>query len=80
MELAKKVEEVFYNDRAKNLDHYLMVRTDSKRDAMDLEKLYSEETRLNLRRIDSSMTNNKIKQIIKELKEKNWMGLFVLIC
>lgn len=80
LELAKKVEEVFYNDRAKNLDYYLMVRTDSKRDAMDLEKLYSEGTRLNLRRIDSSMTNNKIKQIIKELKEKNWMGLFVLIC
>lgn len=73
--IAKEAERIFLNDRQQGLDHYLMVRTDTKENAKDLETLYGSETSLNLKRIDSSMTYRTIKQCIKDLKDKKIDGI-----
>jgi superfamily II DNA or RNA helicase len=73
--IAKKAERVFYSDRELGYDHYLMVRTDTKDKAKDLEDLYSKETTLTLKRIDSSMSNNVVKKCVEELKSKALDGI-----
>jgi superfamily II DNA or RNA helicase len=73
--IAKKAEEVFLIDREKGLDHYLMVRTNSKKNAQELEKLYREITTLKLKRIDSSMSNSSVKKSIIDLKERKLDGI-----
>lgn len=73
--IAKKAERVFFADRELGYDHYLMVRTNTKEKAKDLEKLYSQETALSLKRIDSSMSNNTIKRYIDELRAKSLDGI-----
>ena len=75
LRIAKKAEEVLLADREDGLEHYLMVRTDSKDNAESLEHLYQENTSLNLRRIDSSMSNTKVKQYIQELKDHKLDGI-----
>jgi superfamily II DNA or RNA helicase len=73
--IAKKAEEVFLIDREKGLDHFLMVRTNSKKHALELEILYSEITTLKLKRIDSSMSNSIIKKSIGDLKQRKLDGI-----
>ena len=73
--IAKKAERVFFADRALSFDHYLMVRTNTKEKAKELENLYSLETALVLKRIDSSMSSNTIKKYIDELKGKTLDGI-----
>ena len=73
--IAKKAEEVLLTDREEGLEHFLMVRTDSKDNAKILERLYQENTSLNLRRIDSSMSNTRVKQYIQELKDHRLDGI-----
>lgn len=73
--IAKKAEEVFFLDREKGLDHYLMIRTDTKKHAKELEKLYSEITTLKLKRIDSSMSNLTVKKCIEDLRERSLDGI-----
>lgn len=75
LRIAKKAEEVLLADRDEGLEHYLMVRTDSKDNADVLERLYKENTGLNLRRIDSSMSNAKVKKYIQELKDHSLDGI-----
>ena len=73
--IAKKTERVFYTDRELGYDHFLMVRTNTRDKAKELEKLYSLETSLVLKRIDSSMSSNTIKKYIDELKGKFLDGI-----
>ncbi len=73
--IAKKAERVFYTDRQLGYDHYLMIRTNSKENAKDLEKLYASETTLKLKRIDSSMSNRSITKCIDELRNKSLDGV-----
>jgi superfamily II DNA or RNA helicase len=73
--IAKKAEIVFLSDREKGLKHYLMVRTNYKKKAKELEKLYKDITTLKLKRIDSSMSNSTIKKCIKDLKEEKLDGI-----
>ena len=68
--IAKKAEEIFFLDKERELDHYLMVRTGSKDAAKNLEILYKEKTNLNLRRIDSTMSYKTINNYIADLKNK----------
>ena len=75
VKIAKKAEEVLVSDRDEGLNHFLMVRTDTKKNAEALEQLYTEQTNLKLRRIDSSMSNKKVKQCITELKDQNIDGI-----
>ncbi|AOT73210.1 type III restriction endonuclease subunit R [Geosporobacter ferrireducens] len=73
--IAKKAERVFFSDRELGYDHYLMVRTNTKEKAKELEELYSQETALSLKRIDSSMSNSTIKKCINELRNKSLDGI-----
>lgn len=73
--IAEKAEEVLFADRNEGLRHYLMVRTDTKDNAETLEKIYRENTDLNLKRIDSSMSNRQVKQYIQQLKDGKLDGI-----
>lgn len=73
--IAKKAEEVFLNDRKLGYEHYLMVRTNTKKHAKELELLYQEATELKLKRIDSNKSNNAIIKILGELKGKTIDGI-----
>ena len=75
LRIAKKAEEVLLTDREEGLEHFLMVRTDSKDNAKALERLYQENTSLTLRRIDSSMSNTRVKLYIQELKDHKLDGI-----
>jgi len=73
--IALESERIFLNDRQQGLDHYLMVRTDTKDKAKELEELYQKETALRLKRIDSSMSYRTIKTCINELRAKQIDGI-----
>lgn len=73
--IAKEAERVFFDDRQKGYDHYLMVRTDTRKKAKGLEQLYQEQTFLKLERIDSSMAFKDIKSCIEALKNKRIDGI-----
>jgi superfamily II DNA or RNA helicase len=73
--IAKEAERVFFDDRQKGYDHYLMVRTDTRKKAKGLEQLYQEYTSLKLKRIDSSMTFRAVKSYIEALKNKQIDGI-----
>ncbi|MCD1147834.1 DEAD/DEAH box helicase family protein [Peptoniphilus sp. KCTC 25270] len=73
--IALEAERVFLNDREIGLDHYMMVRTDTKEKARLLEILYKESTSLRLKRIDSSMTYKTVNQALNDLKSKKLDGI-----
>lgn len=73
--IAKRTEKVFFADRELGYDHYLMVRADTKEKAKELEALYLQETKLILKRIDSSMTNSAIKNYLDDLRNKKLDGI-----
>lgn len=75
IKIAEMAEQVFLSDREKGLKHYLMVRTNSKSDALKLEELYRKNTELKLKRIDSSMSNSIVKKCIGELKSEKLDGI-----
>lgn len=75
LRIAYKAEEILMQDREKGYEHFLMVRTNTKEKAKDLEKLYAEKTTLRLKRIDSSMSNNTVKKCIEALKNKELDGI-----
>lgn len=73
--IAVEAERVLLNDRSQGLDHYLMVRTDTKEKAKNLESVYKTNTTLRLKRIDSSTTYNTVKQAITHFKAKEIDGI-----
>jgi superfamily II DNA or RNA helicase len=73
--IAKKAESIFLQDREKGFEHFLMVRTNSKPRAKELEELYNSETMLNLRRIDSSMSIKTVYRCVELLRKKELDGI-----
>ena len=73
--IAKKAEEIFLNDKAAGYIHYLMVRTDTKDNAEQLEKIYAENTKLKLKRIDSSLSHSSVKQYLGKLRSGELDGI-----
>jgi len=73
--IAKKAESIFLLDKEKGYEHFLMVRAKSQDKAKELEELYSRETNLRLKRIDSSMTANTINKCIAALRQKELDGI-----
>ena len=73
--IAKRAEEVLLNDRKAGYEHYLMVRTDTKVSAEKLEELYKDNTSLKLSKVDSSMSNSKVKHILKLLHSGELDGI-----
>lgn len=74
-EIAKKAENILKQDRNNSLNHALLVRTDSKKHAKELLKVYEEHTSLNLKVIDSSKTDRVLKTSIRNLREGTLDGL-----
>lgn len=65
--IALEAEKVLLKDRKLGLNHYIMVRTDTKEKAKNLEQIYQQKTQLRLKRIDSSMSDRTVKRTIEEL-------------
>lgn len=66
--IALESERIFLNDKEIGYKHCLMVRTDTKKKAKGLESLYRENTVLQLKRIDSSMSYATVKRAIEQMK------------
>jgi superfamily II DNA or RNA helicase len=73
--LAKAAEEVFNADRKANLNHFLLIRTETRNHAKELLKIYQDHTELNLRKIDSKQTFSYIQKTVKALKDKKLDGI-----
>lgn len=73
--IAKEAYKIFQNDKQLGLEHFLMVRTNTKKHAKELIKIYAENTGLRLKRIDSSLPTKSIEATIKQLKEKQLDGV-----
>lgn len=73
--IAKKAEETLLADREEGYRHVLLARTDSKKHAKELLKVYEKNTGLKLKVIDSSKTNRVLKASIKKLREGELDGL-----
>ena len=73
--IALEAERILLNDRESGYDHFLMVRTDTKDKAKELEKLYENITKLKLKRIDSAMSTRTVEKTIMLLKKKELDGV-----
>lgn len=73
--IALEAQRVLFNDRENGYEHSLMVRTNTKGKAKELEKIYQDNTTLKLKRIDSTMSATTIGCTIKLLKEKELDGV-----
>lgn len=73
--IAKATENVFKKDREAGFNHYILIRTEKKKHAKELLKIYQENTSLNVCKIDSSQSFAYIQGKIKALKEKRLDGI-----
>ena len=73
--IATASEQVFLEDRKNGFEHLLMVRTDSKKKAKELQKIYNENTELNLQLVHSGHSYTHIKSVIKKLKNQELDGV-----
>lgn len=75
VEIARAAEALLRSDREQGLNHFLMVRTDLKSRAEELERVYKTATKLNLRRIDSSYSLRYVKATVAALKRMDLDGI-----
>lgn len=73
--IAISAEKIFLEDRKNGFEHLLMVRTDSKKKAKELQKIYENQTDLNLQLVHSGHTYSHIKRVIKKLKNNELDGV-----
>ena len=71
-------EALLRSDRDSGLNHFLMVRTDLKSRAEELERIYKTATKLNLRRIDSSYSLRYVKATVEALKRMELDGIIAV--
>lgn len=68
IEIAKRAETIFREDREAGFDHRLLVRVDGISRANVLMEIYREQTELNLRVVHSRMSYQTVKRTISALK------------
>jgi superfamily II DNA or RNA helicase len=73
--IALKTQEVFQQDTAKGLVHFIMVRTETKDHAEELSGLYALHTDLRLKKVDSTQTYGAINKTIDKLKNGELDGI-----
>ncbi len=73
--IARMTEEVFRADRAAGLEHCLMIRTDFKTRAKELQKIYEDNTGLHLKTIHSGLSLSIVKKMIQELRSGQLDGI-----
>jgi superfamily II DNA or RNA helicase len=76
--IAQVAEGILVADRESGFDHFLMVRTDLKTRAVELEKLYKNHTELRLRRVDSSRSPKYVRQTLEALKNSELDGIIAV--
>ncbi len=73
--IAEQAERIFRVDKDNELDHFLMVRTDSKARANELAEVYAGHTGLRLRVIHSGHSYSRIEKSIRDLKSGDLDGV-----
>lgn len=73
--IAIFAEQEFLKDKEDGFEHLLMVRTDSKKKAKELQNIYKDNTDLNLQLVHSGHTYTHIKRVIKKLKNNELDGV-----
>lgn len=76
--IAEETERIYLKDKKAGYNHFVLVRTNTKEKARELEKIYSDSTKLKLKRIDSAMSSITIDNIIKQLKKNQIQGLICI--
>ncbi len=72
--IALKCEEVF-NAEPEGIVHYIMVRTDSKKRAHQLEEIYSANTSLRLKLVHSGLSAKYVDGTLSDLRNGNLDGI-----
>lgn len=75
LRIAVQAAQLFEEDRQNGFEHLLMVRTDSKKRARELKKIYQEKTSLNLQLIDSDQSFAHIQKTIEKLRAQELDGV-----
>jgi superfamily II DNA or RNA helicase len=75
LRVARTTAQVFADDRNLRLNHFVMVRTDSRKRADELAKLYRDNTSLRLEVIHSGHSNRRAKTSIQRLKAGELDGI-----
>ena len=78
IEVAKKTEEQFREDRRRGFDHVVMVRTDRKTRARELARIYEEQTGLRLVPLNSDHSLRHAKSVIRRLREGELDGVIAV--
>jgi superfamily II DNA or RNA helicase len=73
--IARKAEEIYQQDFAAGFDHRLMVRTDSKAKAEQLESVYRDCTKLKLAVVHSGHSLRTIRRALERLKTRELDGI-----
>ncbi|MGC2236542.1 MAG: DEAD/DEAH box helicase family protein [Pyrinomonadaceae bacterium] len=73
--IALEAEKVFLKDKEDGFKHFLMVRTETTDHAKALTSLYTENTGLKLKKVDSTQTYSKILKTIESLKAGDLDGI-----
>lgn len=73
--IAIATERQFNLDQEAGFQHRVMVRTDSRRRALDLLSLYEHHTRLRLRLVTGDKSLRYVRGVIKELREGELDGI-----
>lgn len=69
LDIAQTTEKIYKEDIKKWYKHFIMVRTESKKESKVIELIYKNGTSLKLKRVDSSISYNNIKKVLSDLKE-----------
>ena len=73
--IAKATEHKFALDRAQGFEHLVMVRTDSRTRASELEAVYATHTGLRLKLIHGAHSLSYVRKVLKGLDEGNLDGI-----
>lgn len=68
IDIAKAAEQVILADRKSNLKHLLMVRTDTRTRAEELDEIYKKNTSLKLQMIHSGLSGKEIDKTLDDLE------------
>lgn len=72
--IARMCEQV-HRAEPKGIVHYIMIRTDSKSRAHELEKIYRENTSLRLKLVHSGLTAKTVENALTSLRQGNLDGI-----
>lgn len=73
--VARAAEKQFTSDRAAGFQHRVMVRTDSRKRADELTRIYQDNTKLRLSIVTGDKSLRYVKRIVQELQDGQLDGL-----